>query len=334
MGFSGSGKTFTASRLAVGLHQHCVQRGVMDKDAPVFFLDTETGVDWIREHFDEAGIKLLVDKTRAFTRLVPAVKEVASQKAILVIDSITHFWRELTESYAKQKRRTSLTFADWAWLKSQWGAFTDAFVNSTCHVVMCGRAGFEYDFFEAEDGKKELEKTGIRMKAEGETGYEPSLLVLMEQHQEMERGVVKGIYHTAHILKDRGNVIHGQLFRNPSFVSFLPHIERLNLGGDHVGVDTSETSENLVPPTNPEWKKREAEKEVVLDEIQCHLIKLYPGTKQSDKSAKMDLLEKHFGSRSWERIKTQKLHELRAGYEAMAGVPAQSDLVKQAEELF
>lgn len=301
MGFSGSGKTFTASQIAVGLHQHCTQLGIMKGDDPVFFLDTETGADWVDKMFKERGIPLYVDKTRSFLRLVPALKEVADRKGILIIDSVTHFWRELTESFARKKGRTSLVFSDWAWLKAQWGTFTDAFVNSTCHIIMCGRAGFEYDFFEAEDGKRELEKTGIKMKAEGETGYEPSILVLMERRQPMESGTLKEAYHTARVLKDRGNVIHGKEFKNPTFQDFLPHIQCLNLGGEHVGVNTAETSEALVPPSSPSWKKEEEEKEVVLDEIQCHLMKQYPGTKQSDKTAKADLLEAHFGTRSWER---------------------------------
>jgi len=35
-----------------------------------------------------------------------------------------------------------------------------------------------------ESGKKNLEKTGIKMKAKGELGYEPSLLVLMEREMD------------------------------------------------------------------------------------------------------------------------------------------------------
>jgi hypothetical protein len=44
-------------------------------------------------------------------------------------------------------------------------------------VIICGRAGYEYDYFEDDEGKKQLEKTGIKMKAETEMGFEPSLLV-------------------------------------------------------------------------------------------------------------------------------------------------------------
>lgn len=341
LGFTGTGKTFLAKELAIGLHKLSVKKGVMKPDQPVFFLDTETGSDWVRQYFAKHDINLLVDKTRAFTRLVPAISEVEKVNGILIIDSITHFWKELTESYANQKKRTSLRFEDWAWIKSKWGTFTDALVNSQAHILMCGRAGYEYDYFESDSGKKELEKTGIKMKAEGETGYEPSLLVLMEREAAMEGGTIKEVYRTGHVLKDRSNTIDGKLFRNPKFSDFLPHIQQLNIGGQHIGVDTSESSEKIVPPDIRQWEKNKIEAAAVLDEIQCELTRRHPSTKNEDKLAKQELLEKFWGSRSWKRVETLSLNELRDGLAAMlrgegqpSAVEKAAQLAKDAEELF
>ena len=42
--------------------------------------------------------------------------------------------------------------------------FTDLFINAPIHIILCGRAGYEYDYFEdQETGKKNLEKTGIKI---------------------------------------------------------------------------------------------------------------------------------------------------------------------------
>jgi hypothetical protein len=41
----------------------------------VFFLDTETGSDWVKPQFEVAGIPLFTAKTRAFKDLRAAVKE-------------------------------------------------------------------------------------------------------------------------------------------------------------------------------------------------------------------------------------------------------------------
>lgn len=313
MGFAGSGKTFTAINIAIGLLELMNERGVSGKDNPVYFLDTETGSDWVEPHVRNAGYSMRVAKTRAFADLVPAIEESEKEGSILIIDSITHFWKELTESYArKRNRRNGLQFQDWAWLKESWGRFTDEYVNSNIHIIMCGRAGYEYDYFENESGKKELEKTGIKMKAETETGYEPSLLILMEKQIDME---TKKTYRTATVLKDRADLIDGQVFRNPSFSDFYPHFNFLNLGGKQLGVDTSRNSEGIIDPNGKtDWQKAKEEKEIVLDEIQSLMTKYYPSTSKEDKREKINLLEKHFNSKSWKRVETYPLNSLQECY--------------------
>ena len=313
MGFAGSGKTFTASEMAIGLWQH-----IGDAKLPVYFLDTETGADFVMPKFSSAGIEMRTAKTRAFVDLIPAVNEAAKTKGILIIDSISHFWRELTESYATKKKRTrGLQFQDWAWLKQEWGKFTDQFVNAPCHIIMCGRAGYEYDFFEQEGGKRELEKTGIKMKAETETGYEPSLLILMNRHQELDDAKGLRVWRSATVLKDRTNLLDGQVFRSPRFEDFKPHIEFLSLGGKQLGVDTSRTSEDIVPPDDPKWAIEKKQKEVVLDEIQAVLVKHHPSQTKDDKAAKGDLLERFFDTRAWKRVETYPLDRLQQSYEEL-----------------
>lgn len=328
MGFAGDGKTFTATSIAIGLVEYMQSLGVEKGGFPAMFLDTETGSDWVAPRFAEAGIELHTAKTRAFKDLIPAINEAEANGSVLIIDSISHFWRELTESYADRKNRQyGLQFQDWAWLKQEWGKFTDVFVNSNCHIIMCGRAGYEYDFFERDDGKKELEKTGIKMKAETETGYEPSILLYMQKHTDMESKVT---YRTATVFKDRANVIDGQVFRNPTFEHFLPHIQFLNIGGQQMGVDTTRNSKDMITKTGKsEWQVEREEKEIVLDEIQAVMVKHYPSTSKDDKLAKMALIEKHFKSKSWKRIETFPLAMLKNGYDALhlelEGIPAYGD---------
>jgi hypothetical protein len=208
-------------------------------------------------------------------------------------------------------RTKGLQFQDWAWLKKEWGRFTDMFVNSKLHIVMCGRAGYEYDFFEQEGGKKELEKTGIKLKAEGETGYEPSILVLMQKHRNMETGEV---WRDGSIIKDRAARIDGKTFKNPTFENFLPHIEYLNLGGEHVGVDTSRNSQELVNTEGkPKWQFDKEQKEIALEEIAEIIGKHHGGQSKDSKDARGDLLEKTFGTRSWKRIETFSREALEEG---------------------
>lgn len=312
-GFTGSGKTYTATDIAIGLNKELISAGL--PVAPVFFLDTETGSDWAKRQLDKAGVTMVRSKTRAFVDLCPAIREAENGHGILIIDSITHFWRELMESYAKKKNRKKLRFDDWSELKMIWGDFTDEFVNSQCHIIMCGRAGFEYDWFD-EDGKKELEKTGIKMKAETETGYEPNILVLMTRHQDISTDPIT-VWRTATVLKDRSTLLDGRVFKNPTYANFKPHIDCLNLGGEHVGVDTSHNSQGLIAKDVSNWQYEKQQAEITLDEIQALLVKHFPSQSGQDKTAKGALLDEHFKSRSWERIKTYPYNDLRACYNAL-----------------
>ena len=88
-GGAGSGKTFTASDIAIGLHKFVKAK------KPIYFIDTETGSDFVLDKFEKAKIKLQVAKSRAFMDLVAGVDEAEKDGSIILIDSITHFWNEL-----------------------------------------------------------------------------------------------------------------------------------------------------------------------------------------------------------------------------------------------
>lgn len=301
LGFAGAGKTYTATRIAIGLVDLMRRAGLDHGARPAFFLDTETGADWVKPLFQESGIDLYTAKTRSFFDLLGAVDEAERDGSVLIVDSISHFWRELCDTYLKSKKRQRLEFQDWGVLKKEWGRFTDRYINSALHIMMCGRAGYEYDFFEDGDGKKQLEKTGIKMKAETETGYEPSLLILMERHMDME---TRKVYRVASILKDRATKIDGKEFTNPTFRNFLPHFRCLNLGGEQLGVDTSRDSGELFDVDgDSEWRRETREKDIALDEIAEVLGKHYPGQSAEAKKTKADLLEEFASTRSWERVK-------------------------------
>lgn len=310
MGLQGSGKTYTSAHLALGLVNLMKERNIAGHDKPVMFLDTESGSKWVKKYFANAGIGFKTRKTRAFVDLVPAIKEAERNGSVLIIDSITHFWRELCDSYKQKKNRTKLRFNDYDWIKGEWYKFSLAFLNSNVHIILCGREGFTYDFSEDEDGDKELIKTGVKMKAEGETGYEPSLLIHMEQVKNTKTGE---IYNEATILKDRSNTLNGKKFKNPVFENFMSHINDLNLGGAHFGIDESATSAHVVPEGKNSGISARRERDITLDEIQTLLTKYYPSQSKEDKLKKISLLENHFGTNSWERIKTFELTVLQNG---------------------
>jgi hypothetical protein len=313
MGKPGSGKTYTGTTTAVGLIHHMRQKQIAYATRPLFFLDTETGSDWVKPRVEKAGIELFTAKTRAFNDLVAAVREAEASSSVLLIDSLTHFWVELCRSYMTAKKRTRLQFDDWAFLKGEWAKFTDAFINSNVHIIACGRAGYEYDYIEDEDtGKKNLEKTDIKMKAEGEFGYEPSLLVLMERQMDVAE---KETWRVATVLKDRSTLLDGQQFTDPTFKEFLPHIELLNLGGRQLGVDTTRNSESTIPADIRDNNR--VRREIVVEEIQNLLVLHHPSASADDKKAKLKLILAHFDATWTEIEKLIPLPALRMGYDSL-----------------
>lgn len=323
LGFEGSGKTKTAAKVAIGLVQYMKKLGLPQADKPVYFIDTETGSDFVAPDFAAAGIPLAIDKTRAFTSLVEAVKIAERDGALLMADSVTHFWKELCESYcrnrAKQLRRDTyrLQLNDWSALKGEagWGKFSDLFVNSRVHIIIAGRAGYEFDMDRDEEGNKELLKTDVKMKAEGEFGYEPSLLVQMTLCQKLKGKKVVEQWREATVRKDRCDLIDGKVFKNPDFESFWPHISRLNLGGAHVGFDATRNSVGMFPAEPRD--DRTIQRQIVLDEIQSLLLIHHPSTSGEDKKAKLEYLRTHFNA-AWKEMESlMSLERLRKGYDTL-----------------
>lgn len=313
LGLAGSGKTYTASSIAIGLVGYMKERKAK-VHGRVAFIDTENGAAWVTPRFNQAGIELQVARTRALTDLRDGIRWAAENADVLIIDSITHFWTIFCDEYATRKnRRRGLEFSDWRAVKQDWREnFTDLYLNSPLHIVMCGRQGYEYDMQVNDAGKKELVKTGVKMKAEGETGFEPSLLVQMEQEQTLKDGSVTEIARLAYVLKDRSTHLDGKVLKNPGFREFLPHIKTLDIGGAGVSVDTTRNNSELIgTDSEPNWERIKAQKEICLEEIGEEIKRLHPGSTEQAKTARADFLESVFGTRSWRAVEEMRLDALK-----------------------
>ena len=139
-GFEGSGKTHLACDFAKELTK-------LVKGKKVAFFDTEKGSDFHIKRFQDVGLELHVVKSKSFADLLTVIEEAESNGfSFLIIDSITHVWREICTAYKTKKKKDRLSMPDWMVLKDEWSRFTHAYVNSAIHIAMCGRAGYEYDF--------------------------------------------------------------------------------------------------------------------------------------------------------------------------------------------
>lgn len=331
MGKQGAGKSATASFFAIGLVRYLQDQGVTYAHKPVAFFDTETGSDWMIPLFKECNIPLVVAKKRSFADLITAVKWAEENASVLIIDSITHPWRELQESYLKSKKRSFLQIDDWSYLKGPygWQQFSDLYINSKLNIIMCGRAGDETEQYTDENGKRQFEKVGVKMKTETETGFEPSLLVLMERDMDLRS---KKVAHTASIVKDRSMLLDGKEFtfqgytddgeRLPTDVlirqtwaAFHLHVKQLNVGGAHVGVQTTGDSTHMLKVEKRDWQP--VQRKIVLGEIQDLLVTHFPSTGAEDKKKKIAAIRECFDAGWVEVEEIMALVDLRAGYDLL-----------------
>jgi hypothetical protein len=332
MGEAGSGKTHTSALCAIGMVQHMKKLGLPGADKPVFMLDTETGRSWVKPMFDEAGIPFHAWPTRAFKDLVPAVRDAEKEASLLFIDSITHFWEELQASYmknlsARYKREVSaLEFQDWNYIKTTWRTFSDAFVNSHLHCILCGRLGHEYEQTQDERGKKKIEQSGVKMQAEKGLGYEPNILVWMERDLNL---ATRAQTRTATVLKDRSRRLDGKTFAQPTFETFMPHIDFMSLGGKHETVDITRNSDDTMPVDEgaPLSDMKSIRRQIVIDELGALLVEHYPSQSAEDKKHKNALVKEHFHTTSWTEIeKLMPLIDLQMCFDslhrAMTGKPS------------
>ena len=319
-GTAGSGKTRTASEIAIGLHQ------AIGSKKPIAAFDTEPAFSFVLPLFQKAGIELLVaDESRALVDLMAFMDEAEKVSDIVIIDSITHVWRDAQESFLKRtnaqrakynkKPLPALEFQHWRPIKAAWAEFTDRFLSSKMHVLVCGRAGNVYEYQDKDDGsgKKELITTGTRMATEKELGYEPFLLIEMLADRQDGR-----IVNVALIQKDRSDTLNGKEIQMPSYKKLEGHFKALNIGGDHFeSMEKRDSTEMFTETEETGWDREKHLRTVYSEEIAELMKKHHPSQSVEDKQARADLLEMHFDTRSWTAVESMRSDMLQSGLQAM-----------------
>jgi hypothetical protein len=315
-GSAGSGKTRTATEIAIGLHK------AIKSKKPIVAFDTEPAFSFVLPHFQAADIELLVsDESRALQDLMAFMDEAEKVSDIAIIDSITHVWRDAQESFLKRMNDTrkkygkkplaALEFQHWRPIKAAWAEFTDRFLSSKMHVIVCGRAGNVYEYQDKDDGsgKKELISTGTRMATEKELGYEPSLLIEMLADRQDGR-----IINVASIQKDRADKLNGHEIRMPTYKALKSHFEFLNIGGEHFeSMDQRDSTAMFKDVEETGWDKEKLERQILSEEVIELLKKHFPSMSVEDKAKRADMMDFGFGTRSWTAIENSHSDILRDG---------------------
>lgn len=209
----GSGKTFTSLLMGEGLAKVTGKR--------IAFVDTEHGTDFYSQavktrpvHPEAFDFDALY--TRSITETLQAVRGLDSDVySVVILDSMTHLWQACIEAYGgRQTSAGTIPFQAWGRIKKPYKELMSYLLGSPMHVILLGREGTEY----ATDAEtEELKAVGKKMKAEGETQYEPHILLRMEQIKATKTNEVSSV--VAYAEKDRTGVLQGRSFVNPTFES-------------------------------------------------------------------------------------------------------------------
>jgi len=321
-GFAGSGKTRTASEFIAGSYKD------MGLKKPVLLIDNEKGSRFLIPFFRDRGIQCLVKNTVHLADLLDAMDFLNSGDIdFLFVDSLTKIWYQYVRDYRqKNGNKKFMTLQDWGKILPAWQEdFSDKFIELNGSFVFTGRGGYAYAMEENEKGKKEFQKSGVKMKLAGETPFEPDLNIWMEQKQSVDSDGNLSQWREAQILKDRSAIIDGQTFKNPTYKDFQPVVKYL-IDVEKGVVAGATNTKNLAP--HEEWDDKRQQKIIVLEEINGELEMHYRGTGKAEKEAKCGIKKHVFGTYSDEQIQRMSIDDLNSGYKQIVELVKDNEKVK------
>jgi hypothetical protein len=327
-GRPGTGKTTLLAMIAIHLsktYHNC---------APVAWLASEKGVDFVLDMFKLEGVPLILNRSRSFLDLRSASRDALQEGACIVcVDSITHFWQELlTQGMAKSGPELKKIGR----VKEEWAPFTQDFQDSPIHFLVTGRMGFEWDHSDVEDEEgnvtKELVKGGTKIKAETDFGHEPDLEIQMSaiedpdfvQYEKVGRRTRKTfksqMLHVATVKKCRVWALNGKAFTwkdqpayKPGYYklvaeAFQPHFASINIGGMHAGAPQTESSAILFQNNSEKSYFEAQQKRIVALETWQTTMELIAGGQTRENIRKRAIIgESITGTRSRTEFERQHL---------------------------
>jgi DNA polymerase III delta prime subunit len=151
-GPAGSGKTYSALRLA---------RGLVGPGGRIALIDTENGSASLYSEqfdFDVLNLKPPFEDASFIEGIQGAVN--ASYDA-LIIDSASHFWEAILEYKDKLDRRGGNSFSNWNEAGKHFKGVLNAVLHSPIHVIACLRSKTEYVVETNERGRSVPRKVGL-----------------------------------------------------------------------------------------------------------------------------------------------------------------------------
>lgn len=167
-GTSGSGKTYSALRVATGLASKC--------NSDIAFISTEKSRTlYYADKFDYDVLELESYATESY---INAINEaVRAGYKVIVIDSLSHGWQYMNDQHSKMKGNS---FQNWGLLKPKWQNLMRSILGSPAHVFVLSRAKTEWAM-EDKNGKSTPTKVGLGTEGDKQQDYEYTISFMLQQ---------------------------------------------------------------------------------------------------------------------------------------------------------
>lgn len=308
-GEPGTGKSWTTALVAIGLHQR------IKSTKPIAIFDTEKASKFLVSLFEQNGIQAIVKESQSLADLKKTMELCANGVAdILIIDSITGVWQDFQDAYKKKLNRTLLQIQDWMTVKAEWNRhFSTPLVQFPVHILATGRVSDRMEQeIDEETGRKEFTKTGVKMQAEKNAAYEFDILVLMERHELITKRK-REIWRQASVLKGRGGLLDGAVFKNPTYENFAPAIDAIMKNPVEARTDMAQTDAASLIKTEEDKREYIKRRDIALEKIEAYLVSVWPGASAENKQLKVKALEYAFNTPSWTEISGKNPTDLEDG---------------------
>lgn len=187
-GASGSGKSYSALRLAKGIAEKC--------GSDIAYIGTEGSRDKYYSSSFEYDL-LQLEEPFSIDKYIEAIDEaVRAGYKVLIIDSLTHEWLWLNDTHDKMPGNS---FQNWGKLKPKHRAFMDKILTCPIHIIATSRSKDEWVLETDSKGRSVPKKVGLGSQQDKNITYEYTVSLVIEQDT-----------HVAHADKDNTKIFDGR----------------------------------------------------------------------------------------------------------------------------
>ena len=168
-GASGSGKSYSALKLATGIAKQC--------GSDIAFIGTEGSRN--KYYANEFNYDLLeLEEPFECQKYMNAIDEaVNAGYKVLIIDSLSHEWSWLNDTHDKMPGNS---FTNWGKLKPIHNNFMNKILTSPIHIIATARGKDDW-VLEDKNGKQVPKKVGMGQQQDKNISYEYTVSLMIEQ---------------------------------------------------------------------------------------------------------------------------------------------------------